>query len=450
MDAAFPGVPAAEVVSESLPAPKSQVSVLPNGVKVVSQETYGQGATVGVFVEAGARFEDASNSGTSYMLQNMAYKSTSTRTHFRMVRDIESVGATAVCVAARDSIMYQMDGLRDSAPQMLNLLHDNLANSMYLDHELLEQQQDYPRRLAELESNPEQLMTELLHEAAYESNSLGNPQMPREGSIRKLTSAHLRNFVAQHFTADRIVLSGAGVDHAEFLEKAKALFGNMPAPATKFTRPPKAKYTGGETRLKGDSDNVHVAIAFEAPGWLDHKALLPLCVLHMLMGGGNSFSAGGPGKGMYSRNYLNALNKHAWLDSCTQFNAFYNDSGLFGIHGSAPHDKGAELTDVLVQQLKGMTSTLDAQELNRAKNQLKSSVFYNLESRVVLFEDLGRQVLTFGTHTGPAEEVKKIDKITAEDVMKAAKMVLSSNPTVVALGEISSVPRFETIAKKLK
>jgi len=36
---------------------------------------------------------------------------------------------------------------------------------------------------------------------------------------------------------------------------------------------------------------------------------VPFCVLNMLLGGGGSFSAGGPGKGMFSRLYLNVLNR---------------------------------------------------------------------------------------------------------------------------------------------
>ena len=38
----------------------------------------------------------------------------------------------------------------------------------------------------------------------------------------------------------------------------------------------------------------------------------------MLMGGGGSFSAGGPGKGMFSRLYLNVLNRYAlyYLQCC--------------------------------------------------------------------------------------------------------------------------------------
>ena len=39
------------------------------------------------------------------------------------------------------------------------------------------------------------------------------------------------------------------------------------------------------------------------------------CVLSTLMGGGGSFSAGGPGKGMYSRLYTNVLNRCGQLHS---------------------------------------------------------------------------------------------------------------------------------------
>lgn len=39
---------------------------------------------------------------------------------------------------------------------------------------------------------------------------------------------------------------------------------------------------------------------------------VPSCVLNLMMGGGGSFSAGGPGKGMYTRLYRNVLNRYAY------------------------------------------------------------------------------------------------------------------------------------------
>ena len=46
-----------------------------------------------------------------------------------------------------------------------------------------------------------------------------------------------------------------------------------------------------------------------SPDVQEEKDFIATCVLNMMMGGGGSFSAGGPGKGMYTRLYLNVLNR---------------------------------------------------------------------------------------------------------------------------------------------
>ena len=53
---------------------------------------------------------------------------------------------------------------------------------------------------------------------------------------------------------------------------------------------------------------AHVVIGLES---CPHHSedFVATCVLSTMMGGGGSFSAGGPGKGMYSRLYTNVLNR---------------------------------------------------------------------------------------------------------------------------------------------
>ena len=53
---------------------------------------------------------------------------------------------------------------------------------------------------------------------------------------------------------------------------------------------------------------AHIVIGLESVGH-QHKDFVTHCVLNMMMGGGGSFSAGGPGKGMYTRLYTNVLNR---------------------------------------------------------------------------------------------------------------------------------------------
>lgn len=177
--------------------------------------------------------------------------------------------------------------------------------------------------------------------------------------------------------------------------------------------------------------------------WFSCRAL---ATLQTLLGGGGSFSAGGPGKGMYSRLYTNVLNQHGWVESCMAFNHSYTDSGLFGISSSCSPGYVKNMLDVMCRELQSLTldsgfSALQTAEVNRAKNQLRSSLLMNLESRMVELEDLGRQVQVHGRKVGVREMCKKIEELTVKDLRRVATQVFgglvknagegSGSPTVV-------------------
>lgn len=111
------------------------------------------------------------------------------------------------------------------------------------------------------------------------------------------------------------------------------------------------------------------------------KDFIPMCVLNMMMGGGGSFSAGGPGKGMYTRLYTNVLNRfvvfvtidnfinivvnfrYHWMYSATAYNHAYSDTGLFCIHASAPPNYVREMTEVIVKEMVAMAGLVSNEEL---------------------------------------------------------------------------------------
>lgn len=134
----------------------------------------------------------------------------------------------------------------------------------------------------------------------------------------------------------------------------------------------KAKYTGGYL-LEGCSVPVyagpsglpelsHVAIGLESCSHQDPD-FVATCVLNIMMGGGGSFSAGGPGKGMYTRLYTNVLNRHHWLYSATAYNHAYADTGLFCIHASSTPNYVKEMVEVIVKELVAMAGPLMDSEL---------------------------------------------------------------------------------------
>lgn len=94
--------------------------------------------------------------------------------------------------------------------------------------------------------------------------------------------------------------------------------------------------------------------------------------------------------------------------SATAYNHAYVDTGLFCIHGSAPPQHMRDMVEVLTRELMNMSAEPGNEELMRSKIQLQSMLLMNLESRPVVFEDVGRQVLVTGYRKRPEHFIKEI------------------------------------------
>ncbi|KIY49048.1 LuxS/MPP-like metallohydrolase [Fistulina hepatica ATCC 64428] len=214
-------------------------------------------------------------------------------------------------------------------------------------------------------------------------------------------------------------------------------------------------YTGGAQFIADpNSEFNHMYIAYEGAGLtsdaasIDDATVYALAVMQVLLGGGGSFSAGGPGKGMYSRLYTYVLNQFPQVDHCSSFLHIYEGSSLFGINasyvpaGSGLSSSGGVTPGQVLPHLANQLSLLlyrdvTQVELQRAKNQVKSSMLMAMESLPIAVEDLGRQVLL--QDKMPIQDMlDRIDAITAADLRRAAQRTFGpesgAKPTVLAMG----------------
>lgn len=262
-----------------------------------------------------------------------------------------------------------------------------------------------------------------------------------------MTPATVHDFISQNVTPSKIVVSGANIGHDDLVQYAEATLAKLPADSGISAAP--AQYTGGSIRLAGDGPG-HVAIGFAGVSWSDDD-LIPACVLHTLLGGGGSFSSGGPGKGMYTRLFSEILNRHAWVSSAVAFNHCYGDTGLFGIHASCQDPANLNsLIEVVGTQVGKIAGPLGPDELTRAKNMTKSMLIMNIESRAVVCEDIGRQILGSGKFTSRDDLVKAIDAVDEGAIARVAQRMASSKPSLVLYGEEYATHSYDAIESSIK
>ncbi|CAF9940644.1 hypothetical protein IMSHALPRED_002106 [Imshaugia aleurites] len=512
------------------PTEFDQISTLPNGVRVATEALPGPFSGVGVYVDAGSRYENEELQGVSHIIDRLAFKSTGSRTSDKMLESLESLGGNIQCASSRESLMYQSASFNSAVPTTLGLLAETIRDPLITDLEVQQQLETAEYEIREIWSKPELILPELVNMAAYKDNTLGNPLLCPQERLAFIDRNIVQKYRNTFFHPERMVVAFAGVGHDEALRLTQRFFGDMqrqqgpglsqagsdvsisdrssqpsfssnsssssltsaysspsstsPSPSQSSSRllshipflknlstsaPAQASvsdpspsqshpfsldtpshYTGGFLSLPplpppanpALPDLTYLHLAFEALP-ISSEDIYALATLQTLLGGGGSFSAGGPGKGMYSRLYTNVLNQHGWVESCVAFNNSYTDSGLFGISASCSPQRAWQMLEVMCRELQNLTlesgfSSLQVAEVNRAKNQLRSSLLMNLESRMVELEDLGRQVQVHGRKVGVKEMCAKIDALTVKDLRRVARQVFGGH--VMNAGRGSGAP----------
>lgn len=453
--------------------PLVEVTRLANGLQCITQESKNQpfATSIGLFNSMGSRYETKDQSGLNHIMELSSFSSTKNVTS--VSEEIQKLGGVCYSNSTRDQTMYCLDIVRNELTTGMELFQDGILNGNYSKEEI-----DYAKMIIGYQwedSLPEMKLGECLMLAAYSGSSLGKWHFcPPEEIGASISSESIHQFRKQHFVPNRMVLSATGLSHPDLVGIATQYFGHLePSKVLHDNDSLKSQYVGGEYRLTipprkqhqenvlshEDKDNLtRIALAFEIPGGWHSEALVPICVLQMLLGGGSSFSAGGPGKGMYSRLYREILNRYYWVESSEAFTIFHGDSGLFGIQGSTsqPASKSKELVQVFMEHFYKCANQLPTHiEVTRAKNMLKCNVLSQLESRLVIMEDLGRQILTFGRRESMKEMCDKIDAVTPEDIQRVSQELMKHNKnkngvSLAVVGEnVDYVPSLEEIRKWL-
>jgi len=92
--------------SVSVNIPETKVTQLGNGMRVASEDTGIPTTTVGLWIDAGSRFENDQNNGVAHFLEHMAFKGTKKRSQTDLELEVENMGAHLNAYTSREQTVY--------------------------------------------------------------------------------------------------------------------------------------------------------------------------------------------------------------------------------------------------------------------------------------------------------------------------------------------------------
>lgn len=81
---------------------------------------------MGVWIDAGSRYETAQNNGAAHFLEHMAFKGTKSRTQRQLEVEIENMGGHLNAYTSREQTVYYAKVFKGDVPKAMEILSDIL------------------------------------------------------------------------------------------------------------------------------------------------------------------------------------------------------------------------------------------------------------------------------------------------------------------------------------
>lgn len=411
----------------TVPKPKK----LKNGLQYLILPTDSQTVSVSVLVKTGSAYETKKENGIAHFLEHMMFKGTKKRlTSKDIAIDFEKIGAFNNAFTSHTMTGYWAKSQKDHAHTILEILSDIYNNAQFRNVEIEKEKGVVLQEMAMYEDMPQEKVSMMFDELMYPDQPFGRSILGTKETVSSLTEKQLRNFYDTHYGREKtwIVISG-GVDKDAIEKDIKAYFGNKTDVAQQVAKKleePKVKAKGLKySLLEKKTDQVHLVIGTEAVGYDDADRYVYEVLATIL------------GRGMSSRLFTKMREE---LGICYYANAGYGaqtaTSGQFAL--SAGVD--VKRVDVAVKALQDECLLLTKElvpkdEIDKAKQMLKSSIAIGMESAEDIANFYASQYIRRGTAFTPEQIYKKIDAVTTADVQRIAKKVfVMKNMHVAAIG----------------
>src|SRR6201996_7524494 len=399
-------------------------TVLPNGLIVLTEQMeHVRSVAMGVWIRAGSRHEMPEVIGISHFVEHMVFKGTKSRSAQLIAREVDAIGGNLDAFTGKETVCFNMKVLDEHVPTALEVLSDLVLNPVFSSEEIARERGVILEEIKMDEDNPDYLVHEIFTQNFWKDHPLGKPILGTKETVRKFERETLFDFYGSRFLGGNIVFSPAGnIEHDDFVERVTRKFESLPAGQSDYLEDPPKTAARINLRNKKSLEQVQLCLGVPSPPVADESRYVTL-VLNTVLGGG-----------MSSRLFQTVREERGLAYAIYSDLNPYRDTGSLCVYAGTSSDKALQVIDLVMTEFgKLKNEPLAADELRRAKDQLKGNLLLSLESSMSRMSNLARQQMYFNYFFGLQEILDKVEQVTDEQVMAMAHTLFQPERVAVTL-----------------
>ncbi|MBM3257299.1 MAG: insulinase family protein [Candidatus Liptonbacteria bacterium] len=423
-----------------VPTPKK--ITLPNGIRVILvPQPQNVAATVLILVEAGSEYESKKINGISHFLEHLVFKGTNKRPKpGQIAEELDALGAEYNAFTGQEYTGYWAKAEHRKLPHILELISDLYLNPIFNPAEIEKERGVVIEEINMYEDTPMRRVQELFSRALYGDQPAGWDIAGEKEIIRRLTRDEIIEYRQAHYVpqATTVVIAG-NFNAAKGLDKIRGTFGEL-KPAAKTKKPRTRLGKPAErilTKFK-ESDQSHIVVGVPACTLMDEKRRFPLEVLGNVLGGG-----------MSSRLFRKVREELGAAYYVRAGGDYSMDHGHFAVSVGADHSKVPVVLKAIIEEMKRLTTEpVGKKELDKAKDHIIGGIFLGIETSDELASFYGGQEILTRKLESPEAIVKKIQKVTPEDIRAVAKTFFKDPMlSLTAIGPYKDKRQFQKLLR---
>ncbi len=409
-------------------------TILENGVRVITEEVSNvRSASVGFWVEAGSRDEEASEQGISHLLEHMLFKGTERRTAQDIARDFDSIGGISNAFTAKEHTCFHARVLNTDLKTANDLLLDMFLHSRFDPEDIELEKSVVLQEIGMVEDTPDEYVHVLFGEMFWNGNPLGRSILGTRETVSKMDRAELLSYVLRAYIPSNVFVAAAGnLKHEELLDHVVEELSTLKVgPGTKESRKPPQLHKVS-AHFPKELEQVHICLGMSGPTARDETRFIDT-ILNILLGGN-----------MSSRLFQEIREKRGLTYSIYSFANTYVDTGMLGVYMGVASESVEEALDLTAAEFRRFRDgDLTEEELKASKRYLKGSILLSSENMDNRMLRLAKNEINFGRYIACEEVERLIDAVTLEDVIEHSKLRLDpANVSITTLGPVAGKAEF--------